>query len=248
MNESLITLLPSAQKVTGIFAYLTDELNSSVYQFLFNPEEKQFSREARYEEGATAVSSLPSQQYKYTTGRTLRLNNLLLETHARGKSCQPLIQQIEDLMVADPVNGKYAPSIVTFKWGSNSFGGAVITSLDWREQGWLNGELASAILSFTLLEVPTKEVATTPVGSSNANSLLTARQQEDASSKGSIWLKDSVKKLKESVYDLVRSNKYKMSTSREGLITILNSKNKLVGQVGTYKNGKLDTSTTNLLK
>lgn len=257
MNEQVIAGLNPANKVEGIYAYLIDELDNLTFTFLYNPEEKSFSRQARYDEGATALTSTPSQFYSYTTGLTLRLSNLLLESYSRGKTCQILLDRLQALMVADPAKGKYAPTPVYFRWGSDSFGPAVITDLSWSETSWLNGEVASARVSFTLLQIPESQLPKKAKVESSQNKLkaalkssnkLTDRQKQDATSKAKKWLNQNLKKLPDNVSSLVRINKYKVVVGNEGTVSLTNDKSKILGTVGLYKNGKLDTSKNTLIK
>jgi hypothetical protein len=255
MNEQVISGLNPADKVEGIYAYLIDELDNSVYTFLYNPEEKSFTRQAKYDEGVTALTSVPSQHYRYTKGLALQLTDLLLESYSRGKTCQLLLDRLQALMVADPVNGKYSPTPVYFKWGKDSFGPAVITDLSWRETSWLNGEVAAARVDITLLEIPASQLPNKAIVESSENRLKTAlnksnsltdRQKEDASSKAKIWLNQSIKKLPDTISSLVKINAYKLSTSNNGVVTLYNAKSQTLGTIGTYKDGILNTSSNTL--
>lgn len=255
MNTNLINKLSPADKVLDIYATLVDELNNEVYSFLYNPEDKFFSRGAFYAEGATALSSLPSQQYRYTTGLTLSLDNLLLESYSQGRTCKTLLQDLQKLMVADPTAGKYYPTPVSFVWGKDKFGPAVITDLKWKETQWLNGEVAAARVSFTLLEIPPSQLPNKALVETSQNKLkaalksstrITDRQKEEAISKAKTWLKQNIKKLPENISSLIRLDKYRLSVSDNGTVTLFNQKNVLLGTVGTYKDGKLNTSNNNL--
>ncbi|MBD2196616.1 MULTISPECIES: hypothetical protein [Calothrix] len=254
MNETVIVGLNPAKKTKNIYAYLVDELDNLTFTFLYNPEEKSFSKQAKYDEGATALTSTPSQFYSYTSGLTLRLSNLILESYTRGKTCQILLDKLQALMVADPVKGKYAPTPVYFKWGSDKFGPAVITDLSWSETSWLNGEVASARVSFTLLQIPESQLPRKAQVETSQNKLkaalkssnkLTDRQKEDAASKAKIWLNQNIKKLPEKVSSLVKINKYKIVVQDNGIVALYTNNSKPLGVVGWYKDGKLDTSGSN---
>jgi hypothetical protein len=186
INENVVKGLDNATRTSDAFAYLIDSNSKSVYTFLFNPESKSFSRQAYYAEAVTAITSTPSQQYNFTSGLTLQLPNLILESYNRNKTCKSLLQNLQSLMVANPKQGKFAPTTVTFKWGVDTFGPAVITDIDWAETSWLNGEVASARVSLTLLEVPSKESQKPPSGSQdklqqslNKDKGLTNRQKTE---------------------------------------------------------------------
>lgn len=260
-NTKVIEGLNSANKVSDIYAYLIDENSKSVFTFLYNPESKEFSREAKYDEGVTALNSVSSQHYNHTTGLTLELPNLLLETYNQGKSCKLLLQRLQALMVANPSKGQYSPAPVYFKWGTDSFGPAVITNLSWTETSWLNGEVASARVNLSLLEIPNSQLPQKAKVESSQNRLqaalnkakvLTARQQEEGISKAKKWINQNRKKIRDDVSNLVVFNNYKLTISSlqatMGVINMYDSKNRLLGTVGIYKDGKLDTSNTTLLK
>ncbi|MFN6460547.1 MAG: hypothetical protein RMZ41_001700 [Nostoc sp. DedVER02] len=257
INNNVLKGLPNAERITDIYAYLIDELGQVIYSFLYNPEEKSFSRSAKYNQGITALTSIPSQQYGYTSGLTLQLDNLLLESHSEGKTCKLLLQKLQALMVADPAKGKYAPSPVTFKWGKDSFGPAVITDIKWAETAWLGGEVAQARLDITLLEIPSNQLPNKAKSESTADrlqsalsksNLLTDRQIQEGNTKAVAWLKANVKKLPTYLSTLVKSNKYKVSVAKNGTVSMFDSKGKSLGTIGLYKNDKLDVSTGNLIK
>ncbi|MEH1966758.1 CIS tube protein [Nostoc sp.] len=250
-NPAVISGLNAGKKVENIYATLTDKEGLPLFTFLFNPEAKRFSRSANYTEAPTALTSTPSQQYKYTTGLTLQLSNLLMQSYAEGKTCKLLLQRLQGLMVADPTNSKLTPSLVYFTWGSDKFGPAVITSLDWTESAWLNGEVAAARVNFTLLEVPSIKLESTPTAkdlekASTKTATLTPRQVSESANEATKWLKSNVKKLPEKTAALVKTNNYKLSTDSQGNVTIFSNKNENLGVVGNYKNGKFTTTNNSL--
>ncbi|MEA5603713.1 hypothetical protein [Nostoc sp. UHCC 0252] len=257
INPKVLEGLNPGERTTDTYAYLVDSLNKEVFTFLYNPEEKVFSRSAKYSQAITTLTSLPAQQYNHTSGLTLQLGNLILETYGERKTCKLLLQKIQALMVADTSKGKYAPSPVTFKWGKDSFGPAVITDIQITETGWLNGEVASARLDITLLEVPGSQLPDNVKSESTGSRLksalstpvlLTDRQAQEGNIKAVAWLKANVKKLPENLSTLVKSNKYKLSVAKNGTVSMFDSKGKSLGTVGMYKNDKLDVSTGNLIK
>jgi Contractile injection system tube protein len=155
MNDQVLNSLPSAVKSTGIPAYLVAKDGKVLYSFLYNPEQKDFSRAINYESPETSLTSTQTLQYKNTAGRVLKLDNLLLDTYSSGKSLKPLIEGLQSLAVADVKNGIYSPPAVYFSWGSELFGPAVLTdNISWQETLWLGGVPAQARISITLTEVP----------------------------------------------------------------------------------------------
>jgi hypothetical protein len=251
INESVLKGLNNAEKTTNIFAYLAAPSGEVVASFLFNPEEKSFARQAKFDEGVTALTSTPSQHYKYTTGLTLQLPNLLLETYNQGKTCKLVIQRLQALMVANPKQGQYAPTPVKFVWGSDSFGPCVVTDLGWRETSWLNGEVASARVNITLLEIPANTITPSQnklQAALNKEKVLTDRQKIDASKKANEWLKSNIKKLPESISSSIKVNKYSLTTSSTGVVTLNDSKGRKIGTVGTLVGNKFITTNNNLIK
>lgn len=252
VNSNVISGLNDAKKTSNIFAYLINEQDKTLFTFLFNPEEKSFTRTAKYDEGYTALAPIQAQFYKFTTGRTLVLPNLLLESYVSGKTCQLLLDKLQNLMVADLINSKYSPSPVFFKWGSYSFGPAVITNLSWTETSWLDGMVATARVNLQLLEIPKSQLSgfKSNVPSSqqkleeavNKSAILTDRQKSDAIKQAKDWLAANIKKLSDNIVALIRTQTYKFNVTDNGLVSLLNKKNELLGPIGIYKDNKLDTS------
>lgn len=242
VNTSVLNSLPLVEQNTFATARLVDDLGRNVYNFLFNPESKSFSLRANYKEGAAALTNLPSLSYQYTTGLTLDLSNLILESWARSKSITPLLNSLKGLMQADPARGKYAPSPITFTWGANTFGPAVITSLDWVETAWVGGEPASARVNLRLQEIPSTRSTETSQqrvqAAATREQPLTDREKAEATSKARTNLQQSLKALNTTVAQLVRSGNYRLTVSDMGVVTITDSKNRVLGVIGTYSRGK----------
>jgi hypothetical protein len=159
MNENVLKSLPPAQYAENIPAYLLDELGAKLFSFLYNPEEKTFSRSITYQDAPVALTSVQPQQYKSTSGRTLKLDNLLMTSWAERKSLRPLLEKLQQLGTADVKNAKYLPQVVYFAWGSESFGPAVLyDQIRWVETLWVGGEPAEVRLSITLQEIPPKVI------------------------------------------------------------------------------------------
>lgn len=251
MNQLVLDGLNAAERVLDTYASLINDKGEQVAGFLYNPESKRYSRAAKYTEATWAISSLPAQQYNYTTGLTLELPDLLLESYASGKTCNTILQSLQELMVADPASGKYTPTLVTFIWGKDKFGPAVLTNLNWEETSWLDGQVASARVSITLLEVPkqsTSTTSTTPQPSSTSNNNLTDRQKQDASTKAKEWLTANVSKLKENISPLVKSKSYSLLTSATGEVRILDKNKKELGIVGTLVGTEFKTDKNTITK
>lgn len=257
VNEKVIAGLNPANKVEGIYAYLVDELDKEVFSFLYNPEEKDFTRQAKYDEGVTALTSLPSQHYRYTKGKTLQLSNLILESYSNGKTCQLLLDRLQALMEADPLKGNYAPTPVYFRWGADTFGPAVLTDLSWKETSWLNGKVATARVDITLLEIPPSQLPSKALAQTSQDKLqaalnqpnnLTDRQKVDAASQADVWLRNNIKSLPENVANLIKAKKCNLQTADNGDVNLYDNKSNLLGFVGNYKDGKLNVTNNTLIK
>lgn len=254
MNEQLLNQLKSGTLAGDIYAKLINEQGSTLFEFLFNPEEKQYSSQAKYTETPTALTKLPNYNYNYTTGLTLTLPNLILVSHSRGKTLTNLFNSLRELMVADIANKRYEPLRVKFVWGSDTFGSAVITDISWVENEWLSGEVAGARLNMTLLQVPSTLINNPDTFKSKLNdaskkkTLLTDRQKQEASTKANKWLTDNIKKIKNPLTSIIKAKKYKLLTSNDGVVTMLNTKNNLIGTIGTYRGTTLDTSKNTISK
>ena len=248
-NLQVIQELNGAALVTNIYAYLQDVTGKSLFTFLYNPEAKRFSRQSNYNAGVTALTSTPSQQYQHTTGLTLQLSDLIMISHSEGKTCKQLLQNLQNLMVADPAEGKFSPTPVYFTWGTDKFGPAVITSLDWTETAWLDGQVAEARVNFSLLEIPS---SVAPLDPSQAKlekaalkkQTLTNRQKNDALIRAETWITNNIKKINPTILERLRARKFELTVSNGGTVNLIVGKN--VWIVGQYVNGKLDTSSNNL--
>lgn len=247
-NEAVINTLPDVEKVDNIYANLSDEGGNTLYTFLFNPQEKSFSRSSTYSEAATSLTAVPYQQYKYTSGLKLSLPNLILESYNRGKSLEDLITSLQSLMVVTAPN-TYPPKLY-FNWGTYSFGPCVLTNLNWTETSWLNGKVADIRLSIDLLEIPKPKLLKEPPKPADlSNTTLTSRQQDDGREAAKKWLSENVSKLTPTVSELVRTKSYKLSLNPStNEIKIFSPANKELGLIGVYDGKQLNTTKSTILK
>jgi hypothetical protein len=247
MNPTLLEELGAGERVLDIYASLTDaKTDKPVAGFLYNPESKKFSRSAKYTEATWALASIPYQQYNSTSGLSLQLSDLLLNTYNEGKTCEKILTDLQALMVANPTQGVFTPTPVNFVWGSDKFGPAVITSLDWTETGWLNGKVATARVNLTLLQIPplsppppASEVA---ANAANSEINLTDRQKQDASTKAKEWLNVNINNIKSEYVDLVKTNSYFLLTSVNGQVKLLDRNKKELIVIGVYNGSEFKPS------
>lgn len=250
INNTLLNSLPEAERVENIFAYLSDESGNILANFLYNPEEKSFNKSSNFKEAPTLFTNLPNQQFQYSSGLTLELNNLLLESYTSGRSCKTILETLQRLMEPDTIGGKYEPSRLNFVWGSDVFGPAFITDLSWNETSWLNGQVASARVNLKLIQVPSKEtVLSIPDTQPLSFAInLTARQIDEAKTKARSWLNINRNKLKNNLSDVLLSNNFELRVETNGNITLLSKDNKSLGYLGKYDGKTLDTNKTELIK
>lgn len=245
-NPVALNQLKGASKSTNHYARLVSLDNQRLWEFIYSPEEKSFSRRSNYAEAPTGAGSVPAQNYLYTSGKTLTLSNLLMDTYCEGKSLRQSLQDLEGLLVVDVKKG-LQPYMLYFVWGTEKFGPCVLTDISWKETSWLGGEPAAARLDMSLLEVPlpdSQPKQSNPIPSSTIN--LTDRQREDGRKKAQEWLNSNLSKLSPTTKQAVQSKSFKWLTDSTGVIKITNSKGETLGTVGTW-NGTTFTTTNNTL-
>ncbi|PHJ59600.1 hypothetical protein VF14_09010 [Nostoc linckia z18] len=251
--NSVYSQLPDASKEgASIEAVLLEyDISGNVakplWLFLVNPQSLRFSREAKYTEISPLASQRSEVQYTATTGQTLSIPDLILQTWYCGKSLRPLIEGINLLLEADIKNKKYSPPILKFQWGTREFGPCVLTSIQWEESAWLGGEPASVKLGLELKEVPkaisrgeveqqkTKNLETTKTTrekQSKPRLPLTDRQRADASAAAKKYLETNIKQWAADVQAAIRGNKYKLSTdASSGAVSMTGAGGKTIGTV-----------------
>lgn len=260
-NPAVLSSLPEAAP-GRVWAYLIQENRSlqptatdtappsnpapagePVFPFLANPEQLEWSRTANYAKSGAALTSVQSLQYYNTEGRSLQINDLLLEVWFRRRTVRPLLEKLQALLVPDAQSQQLHPKVLSFVWGSQRFGPCVLTSLNWKETAWLSGEPASATVNLTLVEIPpTDDDPVTRIyreqpdaGGEKLDAPLTDRQREEASSEAKKWLNDNAGKLPQSLQERVRSSRYTLSTDAEtGIVTLFDEKGTAIGPVGRW--------------
>ncbi|MBD2256648.1 hypothetical protein [Pseudanabaena sp. FACHB-2040] len=231
-NPQVLNQLQTADRAVDIYAQLIDLNGTVAYNFLYNPESKRYSRNAQYGEAATGVTSVPAQNYLYTKGRTLELPDLLMESYAAGKSLRQLIEGLEQLLIADPAT--FTPKPVLFIWGTERFGPAVVTNIDWSETAWLGGEPAEARVSLSLLQIPEAETPTSTVAAPTGNVALTDRQRADARGQAGSWLNQNLTRLNPQVREAVQASRFRYLTNEQGEVTITDATGKPIGVAGVW--------------
>lgn len=249
MNPIVLNSLPVAEKATGIVATLFTA-SGKEYPFLFNPERIRYSREAIYATSPTAASSTQRKDYQYTSNLKIDIPDLLLETSGEGKSVRPLLEGLNELLVADTVNNSLEPPLIGFRWGTESIYPAVLESISYETVAWLGGEPASGRLSITLTQVPLPDnqpSQSQPPSADELNTVaLTDRQRQDARTAAATWLNSNINSLRPRVREKVRSRAFRYLTNTNGEVRITDSEGNDLGLVGTYNGTTLDTSRNNV--
>lgn len=239
-----------------------------LWNFLYNPQALAYSREANYSESNPLGSAVAYQHYINTSGRTLQLSNILLNSWYEGKSVQPLIDGIQALMQAQIGAGAFTPPpVLSFVWGSKTFGPCVIKSVQWQETGWLSGAPAYGAMNITLLEVREEQVSGNSFdqqllddevvpGDGSPTESLTDSQAGQASRYAKAYLENNPQLWGPDVQTLIDSDSYLLLTNREtGDVQMLDSDRNVIGTIlrsngiftepdGTLSSGTLTTITT----
>lgn len=262
INQDAISKLPSAPKgwvEAYLIEYSTDlSVEERLWTFFYNPQMLRFSGDAKYNETGTFAAREQNQQFGYSSGLTLEVPRLYLDSYCLGKSLRPLLEGLDELRKADVKKSKFNPPILSFIWGSRRFSPCVLTRISWDESAWLSGEPARVQMSLTFLQVPKPGALgakmTTTTFDADKKALegkprqeLTDRQRQDASTKAREWLAANQQTLDSTTQNLVRSNRYKLLTdAKTGDVTMLDLKGQKVGTVGRW-DGKTFTDQVSTL-
>jgi Contractile injection system tube protein len=270
-NPAALSSLQSATKTLDIYAQLIDIKDSVVWKFLYNPEEIRDSYGAKYQEAPTALTSLPAQQYLYSSAITRTFPNLLLQSYCEGKSLRQALDDLKALTVADVAEGEYAPRVVYFTWGSERFGACVITEVQYTVTAWLNGEPADLRLDLTLLQVPnpvdgkfsrgsdlalppppTSTGTTAPVADSASTSTtvisLTDRQRQDGRLAATRYLQANISAFTPQVQEAIRSRRYLLAVGGSGQVTLGATGGDDFGLVGVYDGRSLSVQRSSIIR
>lgn len=131
-----------------------DAASLTTWNFLINPSGLNYSRKANYTPSGTLNSSAAVLQYYNTDGAILSIDNVLMDSWHDGKSLRPLLEGLERLLEAQVNQGKFAPPVLSFVWGSKRFGPCVLLDVSWDEAAWLSGEPALATVNMKLQALP----------------------------------------------------------------------------------------------
>jgi hypothetical protein len=126
-------------------------------QFMFNPNELNFSRSISLEQspGARTEEGLNKTSFKHPNPYTLTINNILLETYENGTSVMPYIEQFKDTVeFGVEINGVRRPPLYIFTWGDQKYIKCFVKTLSYKiTQFRPDGTPVRAFVSLTLEEI-----------------------------------------------------------------------------------------------
>jgi hypothetical protein len=253
-NEQVLAGLPDGQQTVGTqvdcflmeYASGNEAATARLWNFLYNPQRIEWSREAVYAEGATYGTWVPHQQYQNSTGRMLRLPSVILEAWWLGKSVQPLLDGINALTRAQLSDRNYSPPVLSLVLGQRTvLAPCVLTRINVVEAGWLaGGQAARAQVDIDLLEVPSESIdrgqeATVATPNENTEGRprlpLTERQRRDASAAAKAHIETQSSIYIPSVTAAIESSSYFLATDETtGDVGYYDENRNLIGTVGRW--------------
>lgn len=256
INKSVLDKLPQANRQTDAIArlveYNTDPtVENAVWEFLSNPQSLKLSGQTKYDDAGTFGANVQDQTYGTSSGLTLDVSDIMLETYRYGKTSRPLLEGIDKLRKPDISKGIFAPKVLSFIFGEFRFSPCVIAGgINWNETAWLNGLTARATLSFSLLQLPIPgKLGLSEIAPELIPQRFTDRQLEDASKAAKAYLEENIQNYSETVVGYIRSSSYKLTTDRStGVISMTDSQGKAIGVVGAYDGKTLDPATNTIPK
>ncbi|HEY9735493.1 MAG TPA: hypothetical protein V6D06_04395 [Trichocoleus sp.] len=254
-NQTVLDGLPdgdystAAQTECFLIEYASGEAEAAVarlWTFLYNPSLLSYSREARYAEAATYGAVVPQQQYQNSTGKTLELQNIVIDGWWHGKSVMPLLEGLDALIEVRQSEDQQAPPIMSLVMGDRVvLAPCILTRITVRESGWLaGGAAARATADLTLLEVPSEAIdrgqgTAPPTPNENSQGLprlpLTERQRQDGSAAAKAHLAANLQRFSPELRTTIQQNAYFLATDSEtGNVTIYDASRNKIGTVGRW--------------
>ena len=257
-NPAALAQLPAAPKgmvQAHLMEYkVSGTQGAKLWEFWYPPQTLKFAASANYTEQPTLAARVNDWQYGSTSGQKLDIPNLVLESYCLGRSLQPLLDGITELLKAKPAESIYAPSPLLFVFGGRSFGPCILTNVSWDEVSWLSGAAARLQMSISLQEIPKPPSIGTPTepaedrqaAAREAEGMprkpLTLRQRQDGSDKVLEWLRANVAQLPDSIRPIVVANAFRLSTDPDtGDVSIFASDGTALGIVGRWNGRELIT-------
>jgi hypothetical protein len=219
--------------------------------FLINPATMDFENSAQYGEVAPHATKVVSSQYSHTSGQTFTTPGMMFSLWCYGKSLRSLLDGLKTLMEADPINGKFAPPLLRFSWGSFNLGPLSLIKYSYKITAVLDGEPADVRdLTLTFKEQPRpltqaeqealaqarlQQQMEDRAAQGGPQMPLTERQQEEAKTRATTFLEKNADQFSADVQSLIRSKGYKLEVDdKTGLVTMLDSEGKKLGLVSQH--------------
>ena len=249
-NPQVLTQLTAQETGDRVLASLIVEGTGKSYPMLINPESLQWSRSATFSKQQTAGTSVQSQQFYNTEGRTLKLSDIKLETYRAGKTLSQYLEGFEALLQPQATDERWhSPKPLTFVWGSRQFGPCILKSMSWDEKAWISGEPATVKFSLSLEEIPPPDTELQrrlpPNTNADADALdtpLTERQRAEGSGAAQTWLQENAVELDDDLRDRVAANRYLLTTDEAtGNTTITDENGEALGIVGQWNGREFTT-------
>jgi hypothetical protein len=219
--------------------------------FLINPASMQFENSASYGEVAPHATTVVSSQYSHTTGDTFTTPGMRFSTWCCGKSVRPLLEGLKSLLEADPLNGKFAPPLLRFSWGSFDLGPLSLISYSYTVTAVLGGEPADVRdMTLTFKEQPRpltqaeqealaqarlEQQMADRAAQNGPKMPLTERQGEEAKERAKLYLEKNKDQFSADAQALIQGGGYSLEVDQNtGLVTMLDTEGKKLGVVSQY--------------
>lgn len=210
-NVEVLNALPEVTSTEYVRASLVDKNGDIIYRFLYNPQELKLNKSVEYSEVPIGGTAIQPHYYNHTKGSTLLLENLLFDTYCDGRSSRELIEGLGRLTLPETDTRK--PKVISFVFGSFSFGPAIITNLDWTISSFIGGEPVYGSINLTLKETTGEQLPSNfgRINQSGSNensgnlSLPTSRESEQIQVQVNQYLASNLSNLPAELQDAFRS-------------------------------------------
>lgn len=236
LNKTPYSQLPTEEKAKGAIEAMLVEYDidgkkdKPLWTFLVNPSNLKFSDAAEYDKTSPIASAVPHRTYSNSTGRTLTITDMLMDTWYTGKSLQPLVEGVRALLKAKTEQNQFSPPVLAFLMGTKRFAPCVITKLDWIESRFLSGAPGRISMSIVLEEIPTpptkaelerrekvkrEAIADRRQQQGRPRLDLTDRQQKAAIEQAKRYLNSNKSQFSAEVQGYINLGKYQLKVNKE---------------------------------
>jgi Contractile injection system tube protein len=253
VNTNSLTQLKTAKKTASVPAYLQIKGTAKGnYFFNYNPESYTDKLAANYSPVAAASSSVPYLDFSNNSNITRTFSGLLMDTYSDGLSLRVILDGLKNLMIAHPDKGEFEPPDLEFHWGSESFKPCKLVDMSYTIDLWLGGEPAYGTVDLTFTLVPDSDPAkiqSTAVKAqtvlqaaiaSNSTTIftlppnLTNRQKTEGALIALADIKTNNSAVSPSVKNAVKSNRFDIKLSADGVAILYDKNGKELLNIGIY--------------